>query len=175
MARVGLDLYLEMLEEAVTRLKGEGELLRTETEMNLGLPAHIPETYVTDGRERLKYYKMLSSAPDAATRQNVEMELRDRFGPLPEELETFMAVLAFKERVNALGVARADLHPDRVRVTWAEGQRRVGPEALVKLVTSHVDRARLFPPASMELKLDTSRGPAARLDEARQLLAGLAR
>lgn len=102
---MGLDLYLEMLEEAVTRLKGEGELLRTETEMNLGLPAHIPETYVTDGRERLKYYKMLSSAPDAATRQNVEMELRDRFGPLPEELETFMAVLAFKERVNALGVA----------------------------------------------------------------------
>ncbi|MCH5277530.1 MAG: transcription-repair coupling factor [Desulfovibrionaceae bacterium] len=174
MARVGLDLYLEMLEEAVTRLKGEGELLRAETEMNLSLPAHIPEAYIADGRERLKYYKMLSSAQDAATRQNVEMELRDRFGPLPEHLETFMAVLAFKERVNTLGVARADLYPDRVRITWAEGQGKVSPEALVRLVTNHADRARLFPPAGMELKLDTSRGPAAGLDEARQLLAGLA-
>ena len=90
MARVGIELYLEMLEDAVTRLKGEGETLRTETEMNLGLPAHIPDTYIGDGRERLKYYKMLSSAPDGSARQEVVMELRDRFGPLPEELETFV-------------------------------------------------------------------------------------
>lgn len=174
MARVGLELYLEMLEDAVSRLKGDGEALRTETEMNLGLPAHIPEAYVTDGRERLKYYKMLSTAVDSAGRQAVEMELRDRFGPVPEELETFLAVLALKEKVNTLGVARADLFPDRVRVTWANGQQRVSPEALVRLVTTQAGRARLFPPASMELRLDTSTALPLRLEEARQWLAGLA-
>ncbi len=173
MARVGLELYLEMLEEAVNRLKGTGEAPRLDTEMNLALPAHIPEAYVADGRERLKYYKMLSSAVDAAARHEVEMEMRDRFGPFPQELETFVAVLAFKARVNMLGIARADVFPERVRVTWADGQQRVRPEALVRLVTGHQDRARLFPPAGMELRLDPKLAPPARLNEVCELLATL--
>ncbi|WP_446425503.1 transcription-repair coupling factor [Mailhella sp.] len=175
MARVGLDLYLEMLEDAVSRLKGEEELLRTETEINLGIPAHIPDSYIEDAHERLKYYKMLSSATDAAARSAVEMELRDRFGPFPEALETFLAVLAFKARVNELGVARADLWPDRVRVTWAEGQKRVRPEAIVRLVLENRDRVRLQPPATLEAALDADIPVAARLDAMRELLAGLGR
>ena len=173
MARVGLDLYLEMLEEAVNRLKGEGVPLRLETEMNLGIPAHIPEGYISDGRERLKFYKMLSSAPDSATRQGVEMEMRDRFGPLPQELETFMAVLDFKERANQLGVARADLHAERVRLAWSEKQQNVRVEAVVNLVTAHADRAKLFLPASLELRLDQKLALPARLNEARGLLSQL--
>ena len=173
MARVGLDLYLEMLEDAVAKLKGEEELLRTETEINLGLPAHIPDTYIEDAHERLKYYKMLSSATDAAARENVEMEIRDRFGPFPEALETFLAVLAFKARVNGLGVARADLLPERVRVTWAEGQKKVQPEAIVQLVLANRSRIRLQPPATLEVALDRTLSPAAGLEEAGRLLESL--
>ena len=173
MARVGLDLYLEMLEDAVARLKGEEELLRTETEMNLGLPAHIPTDYIEDAHERLKYYKMLSSATDAAARSAVEMELRDRFGSFPEPLETFLAVLAFKARVNELGVARADLWPDRVRVTWGEGQKKVQPEAIVRLVMAEPGRVKLLPPASLDIALDGSFPPAARIDAVREKLASL--
>ncbi|MBQ3171056.1 MAG: transcription-repair coupling factor [Mailhella sp.] len=173
MARVGLDLYLEMLEDAVARLKGEEELLRTETEINLGIAAHIPDTYIEDAHERLKYYKMLSSATDAAARSAVEMELRDRFGAFPESLETFLAVLAFKARVNELGVARADLWPDRVRVTWADGQKKVQPEAIVRLVMANPGRVKLLPPASLDVALDAALPPAARLDAVRGMLAGL--
>ena len=173
MARVGLDLYLEMLEDAVAKLKGEEELLRTETEINLGIPAHIPDTYIEDPHERLKYYKMLSSSTDGASREAVEMEIRDRFGPFPEALETFLSVLAFKSRVNELGVARADLLPDRVRVTWADGQKKVQPEAIVQLVLHHRDRIRLQPPATLELALNGEASPAQRLDEARELLETL--
>ena len=173
MARVGLDLYLEMLEDAVAKLKGEEELLRTETEINLGIPAHIPDTYVEDAHERLKYYKMLSSAPDAVTRENVEMEIRDRFGPFPGPLENFLAVLAFKRRVNELGVARADILPDRIRVTWADGQKKVRPEDIVRLVLAHRDRIRLQPPATLELSLDGEESAARRIDEARTLLGSL--
>ena len=173
MARVGLDLYLEMLEDAVAKLKGEEELLRTETEINLGIAAHIPDTYIDDAHERLKYYKMLSSAPDAAARSAVELELRDRFGAFPESLETFLAVLAFKSRVNELGVARADLWPDRVRVTWADGQKKGQPEAIVRIVMAHRDRVKLLPPASLDVALDTTLTPAARLDAVREMLASL--
>jgi transcription-repair coupling factor (superfamily II helicase) len=173
MARVGLDLYLEMLEDAVAKLKGEEELLRTETEINLGISAHIPDTYIEDAHERLKYYKMLSSATDAASRSAVELELRDRFGSFPEPLDTLLSVLAFKSRVNELGVARADLMPDRVRVTWAEGQKKVKPEAIVRLVLANRDRVKMQPPASLEVMLDTSLAPAARFDAVREMLAAL--
>lgn len=65
MGRVGLELYLEMLEQAVNKIKNGGVSLQIETELNLGLTAHIPEDYITDGRERLRWYKRLSAAPDA--------------------------------------------------------------------------------------------------------------
>lgn len=66
MGRVGLDLYLEMLEEAVARLKGTPVTQDVETELNLGLPAHIPQSYIEDGRERLRCYKALTSATSGA-------------------------------------------------------------------------------------------------------------
>ncbi|WP_298068159.1 transcription-repair coupling factor [uncultured Mailhella sp.] len=170
MARVGLDLYLEMLEEAVAKLKGEEDLLRTDTEINLNIPAYIPDTYIEDARERLKYYKMLTSATDAAAREAVEMELRDRFGAFPEVLETFLAVLAFKSSVNALGAARADIDAGRVRIIWAKGQKCVQPQDIVRLVMAHRERVRLQPPATLEASLDETLSPAARVDEVRRLL-----
>ncbi len=151
MARVGLDLYLEMLEEAVAKMKGEESRLHIETELNLGIPAHIPETYVEDPRERLKYYKMLSTAADGAARESVERELCDRFGRLPAEVDSFLAVLAFKSLANSLGIGRADVLRDRVRLTWAQGQDRVRPEAIVKLALSHPAEIRLVPPATLEI------------------------
>ena len=75
MGRVGLELYLEMLEQAVNKIKNGGVSLQIETELNLGLTAHIPEDYITDGRERLRWYKRLSAAPDAQARQELELEL----------------------------------------------------------------------------------------------------
>jgi transcription-repair coupling factor (superfamily II helicase) len=173
MARVGLDLYLEMLEDAVARLKGDEDLLRTETEINLAISAYIPESYISDPHERLKYYKMLSSAPDSAARNAVEMELRDRFGVFPEAMETFISVLAFKQKVNEWGVARADLYADRVRITWSEGQKSVHPETIVKLVMQNSNRIRLQPPSTLDISLRTDVVPAARLDELCELLSVL--
>lgn len=87
MCRVGLDLYLEMLEEAVARLKGTPEALVGETELTLGLPAHIPATYIEDGRERLRCYKTLTAAVGGAAREEAALAIRDRFGPFPLNCE----------------------------------------------------------------------------------------
>ncbi|MDR1659848.1 MAG: transcription-repair coupling factor, partial [Desulfovibrio sp.] len=81
MGRVGLDLYLEMLAESVARLKGDARGQIAETEITLGLPAHIPASYVEDSRERLRLYKALTSAQDGAAREETALALRDRFGP----------------------------------------------------------------------------------------------
>ena len=110
MCRVGLDLYLEMLEEAVGRLKGTPEAQTVETELTLGLPAHIPASYIEDGRERLRCYKTLTSATGGAAREEAALGIRDRFGPFPEELRNFLAVLDFKQFLTELQVQKADVH-----------------------------------------------------------------
>lgn len=173
MGRVGLDLYLEMLEQAVNKIKNGGVPLQIETELNLGLTAHIPEDYITDGRERLGWYKRLSAAPDAAARQELELELRDRFGSLPEPLEIFMAVLALKRFLTDAQAVKADVYEDRLRITWNEQQTAIAPEKLVPFLAAHGGRVKLIPPTGLELKLDMTQRTAARLDAARLTLGSL--
>ena len=173
MGRVGLDLYLEMLEQAVNKIKNGGVPLQIETELNLGLTAHIPEDYITDGRERLGWYKRLSAAPDAAARQELELELRDRFGSLPEPLEVFMAVLALKQFLTGAQAVKADVYEDRLRITWNEKQTAIAPEKLVPFLAAQGGRVKLIPPSGLELKLDMALATAARLDAARLALGNL--
>jgi len=154
MARVGLDMYLEMLEEAVNKIKnGDDFNAETETEINLGLPAFIPEKYVEDGKERLKYYKMLSCAFDDAGRHDVEMEMKDKFGSIPTELATFMEVLDLKQSFKSMGVLKADISLDRIKVTFMQGQKKVQAEKLVQFIKEYGENAKLYPPASLELRL----------------------
>ena len=170
MGRVGIDLYLEMLEEAVARLKGEGTALVAETEINLGITAHIPETYITDGHERLRWYRRLSAAPDSSARHELAMELLDRFGRLPEELETFLSMLELKAFLCQTQALRADIFADRVRISWSEKQTAFPLERLLAFMSNHKKEARLSPPAVLEYRLDTTPPVHARLDAARHAL-----
>ncbi|MBQ4568051.1 MAG: transcription-repair coupling factor [Desulfovibrio sp.] len=172
MGRVGLDLYLEMLEEAVARLKGMPSALVSETELTLGLPAHIPASYIDDGRERLRCYKALSAATNGAAREEVALSMRDRFGPFPAELHNFLAVLDLKQFLTGLQVQRADLHPDSVRLFWAEGQDVVQPERLVALVSA-TQGARLHPPAGLSLPLPGDKTFSEGLETVRNMLASI--
>jgi len=172
MCRVGLDLYLEMLEEAVGRLKGSPEAHAAETELTLGLPAHIPAAYIEDGRERLRCYKTLTSAQGGAAREEAALVIRDRFGPFPEELRNFLAVLDFKQFLTELQVQKADVHIDHVRLVWPEGQNAVRPESIVALTTSMAG-ARMLPPAGLHLPLPGGASFAEGLDKLRAALEGI--
>ncbi|WP_165177451.1 transcription-repair coupling factor [Desulfovibrio sp. ZJ369] len=172
MSRVGLDLYLEMLEEAVGRLKGCPAAASVETELTLGLPAHIPASYIDDGRERLRCYKALTSAPDGAAREEAALAMRDRFGPFPEELHNFLAVLDFKQFLTDLQVQRADVHRDHLRLFWPDGQSAVQPERIVELAAK-TPGARLHPPAGLWLPLPQGMSFAEALRNTRQTLEGI--
>ncbi len=160
MHRVGLDLFLEMLEEAVAKMRGQPLRETIETEINLGLNAHIPESYIGDSRERLRYYKALSSAPDASTQRDVEFELRDRFGIVPPELENFFSVLNFKRHLAAWGVSKADLREDKVRLTFDQRYAKLDPTQIVSWIQRAQGRAKLLPPGGIELKLQGADVPA---------------
>ena len=74
MAKVGLELFLEMLEEEVRRIRGETDTRASDPELNFVFEAHIPGGYIPDAKERLRYYKALSSAKDRSEERRVGKE-----------------------------------------------------------------------------------------------------
>ncbi len=172
-AKVGLDLFLEMLEMEVAKLKGGPVQQDIEPELAIGFEANIPETYIEDARERLSFYKGLSSARSSDARRDLQAEMRDRYGVLPQPVINFLAVLELKSRCAALGVEKAELYPNRIRLHFMEEAGIVEPTALVAWVADHGQRAKLTPPASLELRLEENGAINARLDAAAAELAGL--
>lgn len=172
MTRVGLDLYLDMLEQEVSRQKGE-EHLAPEPELNIAVAAHIPEAYIEDGRERLRFYKALTSAPDGAGREEVALAMRDRFGPLPEELRNFLAILDFKQFLTGLQVEKADINKDSLRLAWNKSQTAIDPSKLAQLVASE-PAVKIQPPATLLLAFANARDFVENLKKARGILKDLA-
>lgn len=169
MTRVGLDLYLEMLEQAVERIRGTEPAQALETELNIGVPARIPETYIEDGRERLRCYRALTGASDGQSREEVALSIRDRFGPFPEEFKTFLTVLDFKQFLSGLQVEKADINVGHVRLSWAQGQSGADPVKILTLA-NQTHGARLLPPATLNLPLPPASSFGESLGQLREML-----
>jgi transcription-repair coupling factor (superfamily II helicase) len=151
-ARVGLDLFLEMLEEEVRKVRGGPLKVETDPELSFVFEAHLPADYVQDTKERLRYYKALSSARTQSVLKELEGELRDRFGPLPVSAHNFLAVLEVKSVLSRLQVLKAELSPGRAVIIWGQETRVVSPTTLLTWLASRGGRAKLLPPAKLELR-----------------------
>ena len=152
-AKVGLDMFLEMLNQEVRRLKGEERIQETSPELNILFDARIPESYVPDSFDRLRYYKALSSAEDPEAVSELTNEMRDLFGAIPEETLQFIAVLGLKRLLGRLQVVRADLYPNRMTLTWSDRPAAVSPEKMISWVRDRADWAKLTPPAKLLLRI----------------------
>ena len=151
--KVGLDLFLDMLQEEVARQKGEPVRSRQELEVSTGFPAFIPEGYIADSSERLKYYRILSSCPERDCLDNARRELRDRFGAIPGELMNFLMILGIKQVLKPLGASRADFQENRFLIEWSENAPKPDPLKLVTWIEKNSEKARLIPPSKLELRL----------------------
>jgi transcription-repair coupling factor (superfamily II helicase) len=150
--KVGLDMFLEILEEEVQRLKGEPVAEVREPELHIGVPAHIPENYILEASERLHYYRVLSMCSRPADLDEIIQEIRDRFGPIPDPLQTFVEILKLKFVIKTLGGIQADIYANKVVVSWDEEDARIDPLSLVAWVEANEDRSRLIPPGKLELR-----------------------
>ncbi len=165
-AKVGLDLFLEMLEEEVRRIRGGPIRDDTDPEISIGFPANIPESYMPDASDRLRYYKGFSTAQGPEALAELEAEVRDRFGALPDPLRDFLEVLAVKRVMARLQVVKAELGESLVRMTFRQDTRVVEPRDLVEWVAERNGRARLKPPSTLELRMERN---VNRRDELRRL------
>ncbi len=107
-AEVGYDLYLDLLKEAVDEIRGSSPKERIEPEINLPVPAFIPEDYVSDVHERLELYRRLGTIEDETDEEFHAGDMLDRFGPLPEEVLNLLKIMRIKEICRKLGCVRLD-------------------------------------------------------------------
>ena len=143
LTEIGLTMYLDMLEQAVKALKEGREPvldrpLAATAEVELRLPALLPESYVADVPVRLAMYKRLAAAPDNAAIDELTEEIVDRFGPLPPPATNLLRVARLKLAARAIGIRRLDLGPQGGYALFEE-QNQVDPRAVIRLV-QHPDR-----------------------------------
>ncbi|GIX22494.1 MAG: transcription-repair-coupling factor [Gammaproteobacteria bacterium] len=144
--QIGYALYTEMLQRAIQALKqGEEPLLdgplHRGVEIDLGVPALLPEDYVHDVDTRLVLYKRIAQAESEAALRELKVELIDRFGLLPEPAQNLFAVAALKLLVAPLGVRRIKAGPEGGSIEFDE-DARIDPARLLRLLQSAPQRYR---------------------------------
>lgn len=131
---VGIELYQQMLEDAVAELrveKGKRRAARDWTpNIGLGLPVLIPEAYVRDLPVRLGLYRRIGALETDAEGEAMAAELVDRFGPLPEEVDNLLQVVALKRLCRETGVEKLDAGPKGMVLTFRNNKFR-NPAGLI--------------------------------------------
>ncbi len=177
MTEIGLSMYLDLLDQAVKALK-EGRTpqldkpLAAAAEVELRVPALLPEDYVHDVPLRLTLYKRIAAAADSATLDELTAELVDRFGELPLPTQHLIAIARLKLSARKLGIRRLDLGAQGGYLLF-DANAAVDPTRLVKLLQSPGREYRLEGPVKLRIsrKLDTE---ASRFEFTAGLLAYLA-
>ncbi|MEW8277783.1 MAG: transcription-repair coupling factor [Candidatus Thiodiazotropha sp.] len=137
---IGFSLYTELLERAVAALKAgrQPELDRPldhGTEIELNIPALLPEDYLPDVHSRLVLYKRIASARDEGELRELQVEMIDRFGLLPDATKNLFAITGLKLRAHPLGIRKIEAGPKGARLLFEESPD-LDPARLIGLIQS---------------------------------------
>ncbi len=135
---IGFTLYSELLERAVQSLKSslpidfEQPIMRA-SEVDFHIPALIPETYIADIHRRLIEYKRIASAADDASLREMQMELIDRFGLLPDSLKHLFRITRIKLQTIALGIDKIDIGEQSGKIVFNPNPN-INPLKIIELI-----------------------------------------
>jgi transcription-repair coupling factor (superfamily II helicase) len=150
-AAVGLELYTTMLEQAVREMKGEAVDVEIEPELQLGIPAYIPETYVPDESQRLLFYKRLAGIRGVPDLEAIGEELADRYGPVPAFVDTLLRLMELRRWLKDARVVRARQRGTAILLEF-HPTTPIRPEVLTALVQRERERLRLVSGAALEVR-----------------------
>ncbi|MBW7056303.1 transcription-repair coupling factor [Paracoccus bogoriensis] len=144
---VGFELYQQMLEETIAKLKS-GEIEGTPEDewapqLNLGVPVTIPESYIPDLDVRLGLYRRLAELTTKVELEGFAAELIDRFGPLPREVNTLLLVIRIKAMAKRANISKLDVGPKGVTVQF-HMDKFPNPAGLVEYLSDERGNARVI-------------------------------
>ena len=160
MQKIGFTLYTEMLEEAVAAIKA-GKTpsldlgLDKSIEVNLRIPALIPEDYLPDVHTRLIMYKRIASTLDDNELEDLQVEMIDRFGLLPPSLKLLIRLTRLKLKAESLGIKKIDANISSGHIEF-NARTRVDPLSLVQLIQDHPEHYKLSGANQLQFSHDSS-------------------
>jgi transcription-repair coupling factor (superfamily II helicase) len=132
---IGFDLYCQMLERAVSKLKGEEAAPELRTTLSLGLDVRIPQNYIPSENLRLRTYKRISSIATEEEKQDVRKELEDRFGALPSSVDNLLEYAVLKSLCERLRISAVERQGSRIALRF-HAETPIEPATLVTVVRS---------------------------------------
>ena len=178
---IGFQLYTEMLNRAVKSLRSgkEPDLLsplQATTDVNLGVPALLPEDYCPDVHERLSLYKRFAATNDFSELMGLREELVDRFGDLPDQAKSFYETHRLRLEMAGFGIKKIDATPSSIQIQFIPNPP-IDPMKIIQLIQSSKyiqlngqDKLKVLPQKDrefekLEQRLDAIRNILRRLNE----------
>ena len=176
MAEIGFSLYTELLARAVASIKAGklpdvDDIDRHGAEVELHVPALIPDDYLPDPHARLTLYKRISAARDREALRELQIEMIDRFGLLADATKHLFAIAELKLDATALGIRKLDLGEKHGRIQFVE-KPNVDPMSVIRLIQGQPRHYRMDGPDKLRITLDLP-DAASRLSTARGLITML--
>jgi len=158
METIGFQLYMELLENAVDALKAGREpsledLTSQQTEVELRMPALLPDDFIPDVNTRLSFYKRIASARDEASLDEIKVELIDRFGLLPDAARNLLDIARLRQQAQKLGIRKLEGNDKGGMIEFAE-KNHVDPMWLIGLLQKQPQHYRLDGPTRLKFTQD---------------------
>lgn len=156
-SKIGFSLYMEMLEAAVKALKQGKEpslaqMLNQQCEIELRIPALLPEAYVSDVNIRLSLYKRIAGCETEAALDELKVELIDRFGLLPEPTRNLMEMTLYKHEATRLGATKIEVHSKGGSIEFSH-DHVIDPMFIIGLLQSQPQIYRMEGPNKLKFSL----------------------
>ncbi|MDX1960999.1 MAG: transcription-repair coupling factor [Leptospiraceae bacterium] len=167
---IGFDLYVKLLTEEVSKLKSEKIEVEVRTALNLQTDFYIPETYIHDTKQKIEFYKKFEGASSEEEVKELAEEMKDRFGNLPESVETFIRLEIVRVLASKLGFEVITGGKEEIR--FKVGNYFSGdPKLIIKLMSEPNSNFSMSPNEPNVLKLfPKSKSDTARIEEVIKIL-----
>lgn len=157
MHAIGFSLYMEMLEHAVKALKSGKEPaltkpLQSGTEIDLQITALIPESYLPDVHTRLVFYKRIANAVSKEMLHELQVEMIDRFGLLPDQIKNLFRITELKLKAQNLGIKKIDAGPQGGRIEFND-EPNINPMTIIQLIQKYPQLYKLDGPTRLRFNL----------------------
>ncbi|MBW1783750.1 MAG: transcription-repair coupling factor, partial [Deltaproteobacteria bacterium] len=151
---VGYELYIKLIERAVTELKGEEWEDDINPEINIDIPAYLPESYVSEPDVRLNLYRRLSNLVEKPELAEVIEEVRDRFGPPSQEVTNLFGLMSIRLMLKRIGISKLDIGHNTLTLTLPD-ETDVDIKHLMRQINARPNRFRLLPKNRLRINAGT--------------------
>ena len=149
-ASIGFDLYMQLVDEVASELKGEKKVQPVEPSIHMQVSARIPKSYLRENRLRIDLYQRVARLDDPADLARIMDETRDRFGPHPQELENLFRIIELRILARRLHISEILEQDKRILFTF-DKETPVPQERVLRLIRASSNRIR--PVSEFQLEL----------------------